>query len=147
MTVKLEARNGLVDQRIIHCGRCGEDLAEILDLRGWGNYASDPAPAHVNLDLFNKVKFRAGPHPALFACIPPGYVWKRNTDGRMEYSLTKRAKDSSRAGRRPTYRRGNRGAAQAWLMVEKLPALVECRCDRFNWLRAELLTRVRLHTA
>ena len=98
MAVKLEARNGLINPRIIHCGRCGFELAEILDLRVW-DFVSDP-PTHANLKLFVKVKFRAGPPPELFACIPPGYVWKRNADGIMEYPLIRRARGQNHSSHR-----------------------------------------------
>ncbi len=145
MSGKLEARNGQIDPHVIHCGRCGRELGEILDLRGW-DLRSDP-PAHVNLRLFDKVSFRAGPLPALVICIPPGYVRKMNADGIMEYSLIKRALKSLRSGLWPAaYRRGNMGSKQGWLMIEKLPAKVQCPCPSSNWLRAKLFALLPLVT-
>lgn len=141
MTVKLEAQTGWVNPYVIHCGRCHSELAQILDQRGW-DYRSD-APSHVNIELFEKVKFPAGPKRDLSICIQPGYAWNKNEDGVTVYSLIRRARESLRSELRPAgYRRGNRGRDQAWLVVARLPAQVECRCDRLNWLRANLFDRL-----
>ena len=140
MSIKLEARKGVINPRVIRCGRCHCELAEILDLRGW-DFHSEPPP-HVNIKLFNKTKFPAGPpRDVMMICIPPGYVWSRNEDGVMVYSLMKRARESLRSGLRPVgYRAGNRGPDQAWVVVARLPAQIECPCESRNWLRSELIT-------
>jgi hypothetical protein len=136
----------VINPRVINCGRCGNALGEILDLRGW-DFHSEPPP-HVNINLFNKVKFPAGPKRDVMICIQPGYVRSMNEDRVMVYSLIKRARDSLRSGLRPAgYRRGNRGRDQAWFPIERLPALIECPCESRNWLRAELFTRIPSHTA
>ena len=145
MSIKLKAVNGQINPSVINCGRCGCALAEILDLRGW-DYHSDP-PAHVNMELFAKIKSPAGPKRDVVIYVPPVYVRSMNEDGVMVYSLIKRARDSLRSGLRPAgYRRGNRGRDQAWIAVTRLPALIECSCESRNWLRAELFTRILVDT-